>query len=52
MSSRFEMRKEPILMAGLDYLAALTKIWSNDEIRARHLITPLSVTISIAGRDL
>ena len=33
---------------GLDYLAALRKAWSNDEIRARHLITPLSVAAAIA----
>ena len=33
---------------GLDYLAALRKAWSDDEIRARHLITPFSVATAIA----
>ena len=36
------------ITGGLDYLAASRKAWSNDEIRARHLLTPLFVATAIA----
>ena len=44
--------REAYMNGGLDYLAALWKAWSNDEIRVRHLISVAASTAVAPRRRL